>query len=154
MKPASAAPLSSWRLIEACHDAGIPPGVVNFVAGGGGSLGDALLNAASVKAVSFTGSCGVGLKLHEEASRRRLRIQLEMGGKNPTIILADADFNSAVENVVNASFFSTGQKCTATSRAIVEEPIYEKFVEPSSKGRRAQGGRRHAARHRHRPLCR
>jgi aldehyde dehydrogenase (NAD+) len=129
MKPASAAPLSAWRLIEACHDAGIPPGVVNFAAGGGGSLGAALLNAAPVKAISFTGSCGVGLKLHEEASRRRLRIQLEMGGKNPTIVLADADFNSAVENVVNASFFSTGQKCTATSRAIVEEPIYDKFVE-------------------------
>jgi len=129
MKPASAAPLSAWRLIEACHDAGIPPGVVNFVGGGGGSLGAALLNAAPVKAISFTGSCGVGLKLHEEASRRRLRIQLEMGGKNPTIVLADADFNSAVENVVNASFFSTGQKCTATSRAIVEEPIYDQFVE-------------------------
>jgi alpha-ketoglutaric semialdehyde dehydrogenase len=129
MKPASAAPLSAWRLIEACHDAGIPPGVVNFVAGGGGALGAALVSAAPVKAISFTGSCGVGQKLHEEASRRRLRIQLEMGGKNPTIVLADADFKAAVENVVNASFFSTGQKCTATSRAIVEEPIYDHFVE-------------------------
>lgn len=129
MKPASAAPLSSWRLIEACHDAGVPPGVVNYVAGGGGALGAALVSAAPVKAISFTGSCGVGQKLHEEASRRRLRIQLEMGGKNPTIVLADADFNAAVENVVNASFFSTGQKCTATSRAIVEEPIYDRFVE-------------------------
>ncbi len=62
------------------------------------------------------------------ASKRRLRIQLEMGGKNPTIVLADADFTSAVENVVNAAFFSTGQKCTATSRAIVEDGIYDRFV--------------------------
>ena len=129
MKPASAAPLSAWRIIEACHDAGFPKGVINFVAGSGGAVGDALVEAAPVRAISFTGSCSVGLKLHEKASRRRLRIQLEMGGKNPTIVLADADFNAAVENVVNASFFSTGQKCTATSRAIVEESIYDRFLE-------------------------
>jgi len=128
LKPASAAPLSAWRLVEALHEAGIPKGVVNFVAGSGGELGNALVNAGPVKAVSFTGSCEIGNWLHGEASKRRLRIQLEMGGKNPTIVLADADFNSAVENVVNAAFFSTGQKCTATSRAIVEEPIYDKFV--------------------------
>jgi acyl-CoA reductase-like NAD-dependent aldehyde dehydrogenase len=119
LKPASAAPLSSWRIVEALHEAGIPRGVVNFVAGPGGELGSALVEAKPLKAVSFTGS---------EASRRRLRIQLEMGGKNPTIVLADADFNSAVENVANAAFFSTGQKCTATSRAIVEDGIYDKFL--------------------------
>ncbi len=129
LKPASAAPLSSWRIVEACHDAGIPKGVVNYIAGAGRAVGDALIDAPPVRAVSFTGSCGVGLKLHEKASKRHLRIQLEMGGKNPTIVLADADFGSAVENVVNASFFSTGQKCTATSRAIVEAPIYDRFVE-------------------------
>src|SRR6202163_1267002 len=128
MKPASAAPLSAWRLVEALHEAGIPKGVVNFVAGSGGVLGQALVNAKPLKAVSFTGSCEIGNWLHGEASKRRLRIQLEMGGKNPTIVLADADFASAVENVVNASFFSTGQKCTATSRAIVEDAIYDKFV--------------------------
>ena len=129
LKPASAAPLSAWRIVEACHEAGIPKGVVNFVAGSGAELGRALVEAAPIKAVSFTGSCQVGHWLHEQASKRRLRIQLEMGGKNPTIVLADADFRSAVENVANAAFFSTGQKCTATSRAIVEEPIYERFVE-------------------------
>jgi acyl-CoA reductase-like NAD-dependent aldehyde dehydrogenase len=102
---------------------------VNFVAGAGGELGDALVNAPSVKAISFTGSCEVGRRLHAEASKRALRIQLEMGGKNPTIVLADADFNAAVENVVNAAFFSTGQKCTATSRVIVEDAIYPRFVE-------------------------
>jgi aldehyde dehydrogenase (NAD+) len=129
VKPASASPLSSWRIVEACHQAGIPKGVVNYVAGSGGTLGSALIGAKPLKAVSFTGSCEVGRWLHQEASKRFLRIQLEMGGKNPTIVLADADFNSAVENVVNAAFFSTGQKCTATSRAIVEDAIYDKFID-------------------------
>src|SRR5215475_6562459 len=128
LKPASAAPLSAWRIVEALHEAGIPKGVVNFVAGSGGELGQALVDAKPLKAVSFTGSCQIGNWLHAEASKRRLRIQLEMGGKNPTIVLADADFPSAVENVVNAAFFSTGQKCTATSRAIVEDAIYDRFV--------------------------
>lgn len=129
LKPASPAPLSAWRIVEALHEAGLPKGVVNFVAGPGGALGKALVNAAPLKGISFTGSCGVGQWLHGEASRRRLRIQLEMGGKNPTIVLADADFDSAVENVVNGAFFSTGQKCTATSRAIVEDAIYDRFLD-------------------------
>src|SRR5258706_4222110 len=128
VKPASAAPLSAWRIVEACHEAGIPKGVVNFVAGSGSGLGKAMGEIATLKAISFTGSCEVGRWLHTEASKRSLRIQLEMGGKNPTIVLADADFASAVENTVNASFFSTGQKCTATSRVIVEDAIYDKFV--------------------------
>ena len=128
VKPASAAPLSSWRIVEALHRAGAPKGVVNFVQGPGGELGRALVQAKPLKAISFTGSCEVGNWLHAEASQRRLRIQLEMGGKNPTIVLADCDFHSSVENVVNAAFFSTGQKCTATSRAIVEDAIYDKFV--------------------------
>ena len=128
IKPASVSPLSAWRIIEACHEAGIPKGVVNFVAGSGATLGDAMVGAKHLKAISFTGSCSVGEHLHAKASQRRLRIQLEMGGKNPTIVLADCDFGSAVENVVNAAMFSTGQKCTATSRVIVEEAIYDKFV--------------------------
>ena len=128
LKPASASPLSSWRIVEACHEAGIPKGVVNFLSGSGGTIGGAIVNAPQVKAISFTGSCDIGNWIHGEASKRRIRIQLEMGGKNPTIVLADADFNSAVENVVNAAFFSTGQKCTATSRVIVEDAIYDKYV--------------------------
>ncbi|HCC55758.1 MAG TPA: aldehyde dehydrogenase family protein [Solibacterales bacterium] len=128
IKPASVSPLMCWRLVEALHKAGIPKGVVNFVAGSGGELGQALVAAKPLKAISFTGSCEIGAWLHAEASKRKLRIQLEMGGKNPTIVLADADFSSAVENTVNAAFFSTGQKCTATSRVIVEEPIYDKFL--------------------------
>ena len=128
LKPASVSPLCAWRIVEACHEAGIPKGVVNFVAGSGATLGAAMVQAKGLKAISFTGSCAVGEWLHTEASKRRLRIQLEMGGKNPTIVLADCDFGSAVENVVNAAMFSTGQKCTATSRAIVEDAIYDKFV--------------------------
>lgn len=128
VKPASLAPISSWRIVEALHNAGVPKGVVNFVQGSGGELGSALVNAKPLKAISFTGSCQIGNWLHGEASKRRLRIQLEMGGKNPTIVLADCDFSSAIENVVNAAFFSTGQKCTATSRAIVEDAIFDKFT--------------------------
>ncbi len=128
VKPASVSPLCAWRIVEALHEAGIPKGVVNFVAGSGGEIGDALVNAPQVKAISFTGSNDVGNHLHEQASKRRMRIQLEMGGKNPTIVLADADLKSAVENVANAAFFSTGQKCTATSRAIVEDGIYDQFM--------------------------
>ena len=129
LKPASAAPLSAWRIVEALHEAGIPKGVVNFVAGSGGELGQALVGAKPLRAISFTGSCEIGNWLHAEASKRRLRIQLEMGGKNPTIVLADADFSAAVENVVNASFFSTGQKCTACSRAVIEKAVYDQLVE-------------------------
>ena len=128
LKPASVAPLSSWRIVEACHEAGFPKGVVNFVCGSGGEIGDALVQAGPLKALSFTGSCEVGAGLHEKASARKLRIQLEMGGKNPTIVLADANLDTAVANTVNAAMFSTGQKCTATSRVIVEEGIYDKFV--------------------------
>ncbi len=128
VKPASVSPMSAWRIVEACHEAGIPAGVVNFIAGSGAAIGGALVNAKPVKAISFTGSVEIGNWVHTEGSKRHLRLQLEMGGKNPTIVLADCDFNAAVENVVNASFFSTGQKCTATSRAIVEAPIYDRFV--------------------------
>jgi aldehyde dehydrogenase (NAD+) len=129
LKPASAAPLSAWRIVEALAEAGLPRGVVNFVAGPGGKLGQALIGAPAVKGVSFTGSCAVGQKVHAEASKRRLRIQLEMGGKNPTVVLADADLPLAVENVVNGAFFGTGQKCTACSRAIVEDSVYDRFLE-------------------------
>lgn len=129
IKPASASPLSAWRIVEAFHEAGLPKGVLNLVCGSGSTIGKALLNAPALKAVSFTGSETIGKWVHTEASKRMLRIQLEMGGKNPTIVLKDADFNAAVENVANAAFFSTGQKCTATSRVIVEEAIYDQFLE-------------------------
>jgi aldehyde dehydrogenase (NAD+) len=128
LKPASAAPLSSWRVVEALVEAGVPAGVVNYVAGPGGELGAALVDAPAMRAVSFTGSCGVGALLYDRAVRRRLRVQLEMGGKNPTVVLADADLERAVESTLNGAFASTGQKCTATSRVIVEDGIYDSFV--------------------------
>ena len=155
LKPASAAPLSAWRIIEACHEAGIPKGVVNFVAGPGASLGRALVEAPAVQAVSFTGSCEIGHKLHALASARRLRIQLEMGGKNPTIVLADADFASAVENVANAAFFSTGQKCTATVAGDCRGADLRSFRRRAGRAdAQIESRQRHAARHRDRPVRR
>jgi aldehyde dehydrogenase (NAD+) len=129
LKPASLAPLSALRLVEALEKAGLPAGVINYVTGSGGAIGHAMIEHGSLKAVSFTGSCAVGNQLYEKATRRRLRVQLEMGGKNPTVVLADADLDVAAATLVNAAFFSTGQKCTACSRAIVERSVYEPLLE-------------------------
>ena len=129
LKPASATPLSAWRLVEALVDAGLPAGVVNFVCGSGAELGDAMIDAGPLKAVTFTGSCAVGGLLYDRAVKRRLRVQLEMGGKNPTVVLADADLDRAVDHTINGAFASTGQKCTATSRVIVEDVVHDAFVE-------------------------
>jgi alpha-ketoglutaric semialdehyde dehydrogenase len=129
IKPASLAPLSAYRIVEALHEAGIPAGVLNYVTGSGGSAGNALVEHPAIRAVSFTGSCDVGNALYDKVTKRRIRIQLEMGGKNPTIVLKDADLDYAAGVLVNGAFFSTGQKCTACSRAIIEKPIYEALVE-------------------------
>jgi aldehyde dehydrogenase (NAD+) len=129
IKPASLAPLSALRLVEALEKAGLPAGVVNYVTGSGSAIGDAVLEHPSLKAISFTGSCAVGDRLYDKATRRRLRVQLEMGGKNPTVVLADANLDFAAATLVNAAFFSTGQKCTACSRAIIERAVYEPLVE-------------------------
>ncbi|MHB8652655.1 MAG: aldehyde dehydrogenase family protein [Terriglobia bacterium] len=129
IKPASLAPLSALRLVEALHEAGIPAGAINHVTGSGGTVGNAIVEHPAVRAVSFTGSCEVGNALHEKVSRRKIRVQLEMGGKNPTVVLKDADLDYAADILVNGAFFSTGQKCTACSRAIIEKSIYEQLVE-------------------------
>jgi acyl-CoA reductase-like NAD-dependent aldehyde dehydrogenase len=129
IKPASLAPLSAYRIVEALDEAGIPAGVVNYVTGAGGAIGNTLLEHPAVRAVSFTGSCEVGNALYEKATRRRLRVQLEMGGKNPTVVLKDADLDYAANILVNGAFFSTGQKCTACSRAIIEKAVYEPLLE-------------------------
>ena len=129
LKPASLAPLSGYRLVEALHEAGIPAGVLNFITGAGGSVGNAILDHSALRAVSFTGSCEVGNKLHEKMSGRKVRIQLEMGGKNPTVVLRDADLDYAADVLVNGAFFSTGQKCTACSRAVIEKAVYDPLVE-------------------------
>ena len=129
IKPASLAPLSAYRIVEALHEAGIPAGVVNYVTGAGGAVGNALVEHPAVRAVSFTGSCEVGNALYEKVTRRKVRVQLEMGGKNPTVVLKDADLDFAADVLVNGAFFSTGQKCTACSRAIIEKSIYEPLLE-------------------------
>ncbi|NOT26159.1 MAG: aldehyde dehydrogenase family protein [Acidobacteria bacterium] len=129
LKPASLSPLSALRIVEALHQAGIPKGVLNFVTGGGGAVGNAMLAHPALRALSFTGSTDVGSQVYEKATKRRLRVQLEMGGKNPTIVLADADLDNAAAILVNGAFFSTGQKCTACSRAIIERPIYNALVD-------------------------
>ena len=129
IKPASLAPLSAYRLVESLHEAGIPAGVLNYITGGGGSVGNAILEHSALRALSFTGSCEVGNQLHRKMAGRKVRIQLEMGGKNPTVVLRDADLDYAVDILLNGAFFSTGQKCTACSRAIIEKAVYEPLVE-------------------------
>ncbi|HEY2963982.1 MAG TPA: aldehyde dehydrogenase family protein [Pyrinomonadaceae bacterium] len=129
LKPASLAPLSSYRLVEALHEAGVPRGVINYITGSGGLAGDALTSNPAIKAVSFTGSTSVGNALYAKVSPRKIRVQLEMGGKNPTIVLDDADLDYAADTLINGAFFSTGQKCTACSRAIIERSIYEPLME-------------------------
>lgn len=129
LKPASLAPLSSYRLVEALHEAGIPRGAINYVTGSGGAVGDPLTSHPSIRAISFTGSTSVGNALYAKVSERKLRIQLEMGGKNPTIVLDDADLNYAADTLINGAFFSTGQKCTACSRAVIERSIFEPLVD-------------------------
>src|SRR5271167_777049 len=104
IKPASLAPLSAYRLVEALHEAGIPSGVLNYVTGGGGSVGNAILEHSSLRALSFTGSCEVGNQLQRKMAGRKVRIQLEMGGKNPTVVLQDADLDYAADILVNGAF--------------------------------------------------
>ena len=137
LKPASLAPLSSYRLVEALHEAGVPRGVINYVTGSGGAVGDPLTSHPAIRAVSLTGSTSVGNALYKKVSERKIRVQLEMGGKNPTIVLSDADLDYAADTLINGAFFSTGQKCTACSRAVIErgifEPLVEKLIEKTRK---------------------
>lgn len=128
IKPASLAPLCTVRVAEVLQEAGLPKGVLNVVTGSGAMIGDELIGNPLVKAVSFTGSCEVGNGIQRQTAPRGIKTQLEMGGKNPTIVLRDADLNQAADVVVNGAFFSTGQKCTATSRALVEKPVFDEFT--------------------------
>src|SRR5262249_10283053 len=111
------------------HDAGFPAGVFNLVLGGGGTVGDEIVQNSDVHAISFTGSNEVGGDLYQQASRRGIRVQCEMGGKNPMIVLSDANLSLAVSGASQGGFGSTGQRCTATSRVIVESTIAEKFIQ-------------------------
>jgi aldehyde dehydrogenase (NAD+) len=128
LKPSDLAPLCAVRLVEVLDEAGVTKGAINLVTGPGSAVGHEIVSNLYVRAISFTGSEATGSGIAVEAAKRRARVQLEMGGKNPTIVLRDADVQDAVNVVVNAAFFSTGQRCTATSRVIVEAPILEPFT--------------------------
>jgi aldehyde dehydrogenase (NAD+) len=132
-KPATLTPATAVRIVEIFAEAGIPPGVLNLVLGSGSEAGDEIINHPAVKAVSFTGSNEVGIRLYEEVSRRGAKAQCEMGGKNPVVILEDADLDLAVESTAQGAFGSSGQRCTATSRAVVINDIADEFVERIAK---------------------
>ncbi|MCD6290764.1 MAG: aldehyde dehydrogenase family protein [Anaerolineae bacterium] len=128
-KPASLSPLIGLEIVRALEEAGLPDGVVNLVTGSGGVVGDELTGNEMVDAISFTGSYEVGYGIYQRAAPRMVRIQTEMGGKNPLVVLADADLDLAVQLAVIGGYGGTGQSCTATSRIIVEEPILEAFTQ-------------------------
>ncbi len=128
-KPATLTPESAALVVRCFEDAGLPAGVLNMVYGGGGEVGTALIDHPAVKAISFTGSTEIGLSVYERAARRGIRAQCEMGGKNPVIVLEDADVDLAVAGVAGGAFGSTGQRCTATSRVILMHPVADAFLE-------------------------
>ena len=129
LKPADLVPGCAWALAEIISRAGFPAGVFNLVMGSGRVVGDALVQSPKVDGISFTGSVGVGRQIAVSCVSRQAKVQLEMGGKNPQIILDDADLKQAVELSVQSAFYSTGQRCTASSRFIVTAGIHDQFVE-------------------------
>ncbi len=129
LKPAEQTPASAHVLAEILADAGIPKGVFNLVMGQGSVVGEAIVGHPSIDAISFTGSVPVGRRLAVEAARGLKKVQLEMGGKNPMVVLNDADLEIAVQACLSGAFFSTGQRCTASSRLIVEAGIHDAFVD-------------------------
>ena len=128
VKPAEFTPMTPALLVEVIDKVGFPPGVVNLVTGRGSIIGDTLVTHPMVRAVSFTGSTDVGLGIAAKVAQRPTKIQLEMGGKNPLVVLADADLELAVEAAVTGAYACSGQWCTSTSRVIVEAPIYDAFL--------------------------
>lgn len=133
LKPAELTPASAWSLTEIISRSGLPKGVFNLVMGSGTQAGAALVNHRDVAGISFTGSVRTGRGIAAACAARMARVQLEMGGKNPQIILDDADLDLAVELSLNGAFYSTGQRCTASSRLIVTEGIHDAFVAALSK---------------------
>jgi alpha-ketoglutaric semialdehyde dehydrogenase len=127
-KPSSDTPLVAYRLVEALHEAGLPPGVLNFVTGSSSKIGKVLVNHPAIRAVTFTGSTRAGEDIHRTVSLTT-RTQMELGGKNPLIVMEDADLDEAVKLTINGGFSLTGQACTGTSRVIVMKSVKEEFVE-------------------------
>ncbi|CDZ69824.1 Aldehyde dehydrogenase, thermostable [Neorhizobium galegae bv. orientalis] len=127
-KPADLVPGCGWAIVDILHRAGLPKGVLNLVMGRGSVVGQAMLDSPDLAGITFTGSTGTGKRVALASIEHNRKFQLEMGGKNPMIVLDDADLNVAVEAAANSGFFSTGQRCTASSRLIVTEGIHDKFV--------------------------
>lgn len=128
LKPAELVPGSAWAIVDILHRAGLPKGVLNLVMGKGSVVGQPMLDSPDIDAISFTGSVGTGRRVAEASLKHMRKVQLEMGGKNPLVVLDDADLAIAVDCAVNGAFFSTGQRCTASSRLIVQEGIHDRFV--------------------------
>jgi alpha-ketoglutaric semialdehyde dehydrogenase len=128
-KPAQLVPASAWALAEILSRVGLPPGTFNFVNGGGSSVGDRLVHHPQVRGITFTGSQAVGRQVSVACAERFARAQLEMGGKNPLVVLDDADLDVAVDCAVQGAFFQTGQRCTASSRLVVTAGIHDAFVD-------------------------
>lgn len=128
LKPADLVPGSAWALVDILHRAGAPAGVVNLTMGRGSVVGQTMLDSPDVNAITFTGSVGTGKRVAFASVEHNRKFQLEMGGKNPFVVLDDAGLSVAVEAAANSSFFSTGQRCTASSRLIVTEGIHDRFV--------------------------
>ncbi|MEC5422957.1 betaine-aldehyde dehydrogenase [Virgibacillus sp. C22-A2] len=133
MKPSEITPLTTIKVFELMEEAGVPKGVVNLVLGAGNSVGAELSANTDVDLVSFTGGIDTGKKIMQAASSNVKKIALELGGKNPNIIFADADFEVAVDQAMNAVFFHAGQICSAGTRVIVEKSIHDSFVDALSK---------------------
>ncbi len=127
-KPAELVPGCSWAIVDILHRAGLPKGVLNLVMGKGSVVGQAMLDSPDLAGITFTGSTGTGKRVAASSIEHNRKFQLEMGGKNPMVVLDDADLTVAVEAAANSGFFSTGQRCTASSRLIVTEGIHDKFV--------------------------
>jgi aldehyde dehydrogenase (NAD+) len=129
LKPATLTPLSALNFVKVLEDAGVPPGVVNLVTGGGGDVGNTLLEASAVDVVSFTGSTEVGRTVSTKAAPSFKKVHLEMGGKNIIVVMDDADLELAVDGCVWGGFGTTGQRCTAASRVAVHRAVYRAFVD-------------------------
>lgn len=128
-KPSSTTPLTAARLVEIFERAGLPPGVLNLLVGSSGDVGDLLSHDRRIRGISFTGSSDNGTQIYVTCASRGVKAQCEMGGKNPVIVLDDADLNLAADGIVSGAFGSTGQRCTATSRAILQETIADELVQ-------------------------
>lgn len=128
-KPSELTPFTSREVVDVFAQAGVPAGVLNMVNGAGEEVGDELVESAAVRGISFTGSCEVGSLVYAKGAKKMKKVQCEMGGKNPVVVLADADLQLAATSTAMGAFGSTGQRCTATSRVIVEESIADKFID-------------------------